>query len=208
MICFALILHDFLPDSDLFVKCILFIITDCIHQLQCQFWQGRELWAVLCCDPEPRTVPGTHSRTEIGHGYSFLGAGTVVRSLQRFIPLVSLLTKEVGSVMAPTVQRIRWWQKWADCTARKLAEPEVEVIGSGLSFWSPCILSLTSIFWSSGWMNQCLLNIFPWMFYRCHGLNIDQDELFVLPPDSLPLPSPRYLTAFNASSLSSLRAVS
>ena len=146
--------------------------------------------------------------TEIGHGYSFLGAGNVVRSLQRFIPLVSLLTKEVGSVMASIVQRIRWWQKWADYTARKLAEQEVEVIGSGLSFWSPCILSLTSIFWSSGWMNQCLLNIFPWMFYRCHGLNTGQDELFVLPPDSLPLPSPRYLTAFNASSLSSLRAVS
>ena len=58
-------------------------------------------------------------------------------------------------------------------------------------------------------MNQCLLNIFPWMFYRCHGLNIDQAELFVLPPDLLPLPSPRHQTVVNASSLSSpLGAVS
>ena len=58
-------------------------------------------------------------------------------------------------------------------------------------------------------MNQCLLNIFPWMFYRCHGLNIDQAELFVLPPDLLPLPSPRHQTVVNVSSLSSpLGAVS
>ena len=47
------------------------------------------------------------------------------------------------------------------------------------------------------------------MFYRCHGLNIDQAELFVLPPDLLPLPSPRHQTVVNVSSLSSpLGAVS